>query len=97
MSNVKLTSDLPALNDGLALNYLCEAMFIEYNNYVKEHFCEPKLRVDFSSDGYYKVRACADSMKLFSHPCADIGTVNGYPFSIDRGQKEDFIIRMDNA
>ncbi len=85
------------LNVGLALHDLCEAMFVAYNKHVKEHYYEPKMRVTFSPAGYDKVRACAEAMMRFSNTCSDVQTVNGYPFSIERDQKEDFIIHGANA
>ena len=85
------------LNVGLALHSLSEAIFVAYNKHVKEHYYEPKMRVTFSPDGYNKARVCTDAMMRFSNPCADVQTVNGYPFSIERYQKEDFIIQVANV
>lgn len=84
-------------NGGLALHDLCEAMFVAYNKHVKEHYHEPTMRVTFSPGGYNKVRACAEAMMRFYHPCADDQTVNGYPFSIERDQKEDFVVHVANV
>jgi hypothetical protein len=84
-------------NAGLALHDLCEAMFVAYNKHVKEHYYEPKMRVTFSPYGYDKVRACAEAMMRFSNPCADAQTVNGYPFSVERDQKDDFIVHVANV
>lgn len=85
------------LNIWLALHDLCEAMFVAYNKHMKEHYHEPKMRVTFSPCGYGKVRACAEAMMRFSSPCADAQTVNWYPFSVERDQKEDFIVHVANA
>lgn len=85
------------LNVGLALYDLCEAMFSAYGKYMKERYYEPKMRVTFSPAGFNKVRVCAEAMMRFSSPCGDAQTVNGYPFSIERDQKEDFIIHGANV
>lgn len=85
------------LNDGLAIHDLCKAMFVAYNKHVKEHYYEPKMRVTFSPAGYDKVISCTEAMMRFSHPCADEQTVNGYPFSIERDQKADFVIHGANV
>ena len=79
-----------------ALDVLCEAMFVSYQNHVKKHYDEPEMRVTFSPDGYNKVRACHDAIFGFLRPLCetDVETVNGYPFSIERDQKEDFIVHI---
>ena len=63
---------------------------------VKKHYDEPEMRVTFSPDGYNKVRACHDAIFGFLRPLCetDVETVNGYPFSIERDQKEDFIVHI---
>lgn len=81
-------------NAELAFHDLCEAMFVAYNKHVKEHRYEPKMRVTFSPAGYFKVKTCAEAMMRFSHPCAEEQIVNGYPFSVERGQKEDFVVHV---
>lgn len=91
------TSGQSRSTDGLALNALCEAMFYAKRDYVKEHYCEPKMSVTFSPDGYLKSAACAEAQMRFSHPCANVQTVNGYPFLVERWQEEDFVIHVANA
>jgi len=82
------------LDTGSTLHDLCEAMFVVYHKHMKEHYYEPKMRVTFSPYGYDKVRACAEPMMRSSNPYADVETVNGYPFSVECDQKEDFIVHV---
>lgn len=86
------------MTDRLILDDLCKAMFVAYVNHMKEHYYEPKMRVTFSPNGYQKARACAEARVRFSiNNNDDIQTVDGYPFLIEREQKEDFIVHVTNA
>lgn len=79
----------------LTLDDLCKAMFVAYNKHVEEYYYEPKILVTFSPNGYQKARACAEARVRFSiNNNDDIQTVDGYPFLIEREQKEDFIVHV---
>ena len=82
------------MNDRLILDDLCKAMFVAYIKHVKEHYYEPKILVTFSYDGLLKARACVEAAWRFSVNSDDVQTVSGYPFLIEREQKEDFIVHV---
>lgn len=84
------------MESNLDIDVLCKAMFIAHNEYVKNNYYEPEMTVTFSPIGYAKIRSCTNAKMLFSpYTCEDAGMVNGYPFSVEITQKEDFIVNVN--